>query len=102
MLVILFSLYNIPATFQNYINYVLYNALNDYCTIYLDNVFIFLKTHTEHIKYINEIIQRFGNAGLQININKSEFYTTKTKYLGLIILTNGMTIDPKKVQALQE
>jgi hypothetical protein len=62
----------------------------------------FLKTHTEHIKYINEIIQRLSNARLQININKSKFYTTKTKYLGLIILTNSITIDPKKVQALQE
>ena len=52
------------------------------------------------MKYINKIIQRLGNAGLQININKSKFYTTKIKYLSLIILTNGITIDPKKVQAL--
>ena len=54
------------------------------------------------MKYVNEIIQRLGNAGLQININKSKFYATKTKNLGLFILTNGITIDPKKVQALQE
>jgi hypothetical protein len=64
MLVILFSLYNAPAIFQNYINYILYNALNDYCTVYLDNVFIFLKTCAEYIKYINKIIQRLGNIGL--------------------------------------
>jgi len=100
MLVILFSLYNAPTTFQNYINYVLYNALNNYYTAYLNNVLIFLKTRAKYIKYVNEIIQRLGNAGLQININKSKFYTTKIKYLSLIILTNGMTIDPKKVQAL--
>ena len=88
--------------FQNYINYILYNALNDYCTAYLNNVFVFLKTRAKYIKYVNKIIQRLSNAGLQININKFKFYTTKTKYLGLIILTNGMTMDPKKVQALQE
>jgi len=56
MLVILFSLYNTPATFQNYINYVLYNALNNYCTVYFDNILIFLKIRAEHIKYVNEII----------------------------------------------
>jgi len=56
MLVIPFSLYNAPAIFQNYINYVLHNALNNYCTVYLDNVLVFLKTHTKHIKYVNEII----------------------------------------------
>ena len=86
--------------FQNYINYVLYNTLNDYYTIYFNNIFIFLKTRTEYIKYINKIIQRLSNAKLQININKSKFYTTKIKYFGLIILINSMTIDPKKIQAL--
>ena len=96
-LIILFSFYNAPAMFQNYINYVLRNALNNYYTVYLDNVFIFLKMCAKYIKYINEIIQRFNNAKLQININKSKFYATKTKYLSLIILINSMTIDPKKV-----
>ena len=32
----------------------------------------------------------------------SKFYTTKIKYLSLIILTNGIIIDSKKVQALQK
>ena len=88
--------------FQNYINYILHNALNNYYTIYFNNVFIFLKTHAKYIKYINKIIQRFSNARLQININKSKFYTTKIKYFGLIILTNGIAIDPKKIEVLQE
>ena len=102
ILVILFSLYNAPAIFQNYINHILHNALNNYYTAYLNNILIFSKTRTKHTKYINKVIQRLSNAGLQIDINKSKFYTTKTKYLSLIILTNSMTIDPKKVQALQE
>jgi len=56
MLVILFSLYNALTMFQNYINHILYNVLNNYCTAYLDNVLIFLKTRAKHIKYVNKII----------------------------------------------
>jgi len=56
MLVTLFSLYNTPATFQNYINYILHNALNNYCTAYLNNILIFLKTRAKYIKHINKII----------------------------------------------
>jgi len=100
MLVTPFSLYNAPAMFQNYINHILHNALNNYCTAYLNDVLVFFKTRTKYTKYVNKVIQRLGNTGLQININKSKFYATKTKYLGLIILTNGITMDPKKVQAL--
>ena len=32
---------------------------------------------------VNEVIRRLGEAGLQIDINKSKFYITKTKYLDL-------------------
>ncbi len=55
----------------------------------------------EHAKHVREVITRLGNAGLQIDINKSEFYTKKTKYLGLIISTDGMSMDPEKVQVIQ-
>jgi len=44
MLVTPFSLYNAPAIFQNYINHILYNALDDYYIVYLNNILIFSKT----------------------------------------------------------
>ena len=101
MLVTPFGLCNAPATFQNYINHVLHDALDDYCTAYLDDVLVFSRTREEHAKHVREVITRLGNAGLQIDINKSEFYTKKTKYLGLIISTDGMSMDPEKVQVIQ-
>src|SRR5437773_2823677 len=101
MLVTPFGLCNAPATFQNYINHVLHDALDDYCIAYLDDVLVFSRTREEHAKYVREIITRLGNAGLQIDINKSEFYTKKTKYLGLIISTDGMSMDPENVQVIQ-
>jgi len=64
MLVILFGLYNAPIMFQNYINHILHNALNDYCTAYLNDVLVFSKTRAKYTKYVNKVIQRLGNAGL--------------------------------------
>lgn len=96
-----FGLCNAPATFQNYINHILHDILDRYCTAYLDDVLIYSKTKEEHRKHVNEIIRRLGEAGLQIDINKSEFYTTKTKYLGLIVSTTGLEMDPEKVKAIR-
>jgi hypothetical protein len=101
MLVTPFGLCNAPATFQNYINHVLHDILDDYCTAYLDDVLVFSKTRAEHTKHVEEVIRRLGAAGLQIDIGKSEFYAKKTRYLGLIISTDGISMDPEKVQALQ-
>lgn len=97
-----FGLCNAPATFQNYINHILHDILDWYCTAYLDDVLVYSKTKKEHQEHVNEVIRRLGEAGLQIDINKSEFYTKKTKYLGLIVSTSGLEMDPEKVKAIQE
>ena len=41
-------------------------------------------------------------AGLQANINKCEFHVTEVNYLGLIITSDGIRIDPHKVNAVQQ
>ena len=97
MLITLFSLYNAPATFQNYINHIFYNTLDDYYIAYFNNILVFFKTQAEHIKHVKEVLYCLRAAGLQIDIGKSEFYTTKIKYFGLIILIKGMSIDFEKV-----
>ena len=48
------------------------------------------------------MVQRLEEAGLQIDIDKYEFETTKTKYLGLIITPRGIHIDPAKVATILE
>jgi hypothetical protein len=40
------------------------------------------------------------DAGLQIDINKCEFETTRCKYLGLIVTPNGINMDEAKVKAI--
>jgi len=100
MLVTPFGLCNAPATFQNYINHVFHDALDLYCMAYLDDVLIFSRTREEHTRHVHDVIRRLRDTGLQIDMNKSEFYTKKTKYLGLIISTEGISMDTEKVTAI--
>jgi hypothetical protein len=39
-------------------------------------------------------------AGLQVDIQKSEFSTTETWFLGYILSTSGIAVDPAKVAAV--
>ena len=50
---------------------------------------------------MGKILKKIINAGLQIDINKYEFNTKKTKYLGLIIKLRGIFINEKKVKAIK-
>ena len=97
-----FRLSNALATFQSYINDTLREFLDDFVSAYLDDTLIFSNTEEEHPAQVRAVIEKLRNAGLQIDINRSEFHVRETKYLGLIVLTNGLKMDPAKVTAIEE
>lgn len=101
-LVMPFGLCNAPASFQNYINDVLFDLLDRTCTAYLDDVLIYSSDKTQHKEHVREVVRRLRDAGLQIDIDKCEFECTRTKYLGLIIKPGGIEMDPGKVKAITE
>ncbi|PMD34964.1 hypothetical protein L207DRAFT_387863, partial [Hyaloscypha variabilis F] len=68
------------------INNILINYLDEFYITYLDNILIYSKDPLEYNKYI-----------YKANIKKSEFSVKRTKYLGYILTTKGLEIDPKKV-----
>ena len=82
-----FGLCNSPATFQRYINKVLFNILDEYCTAYADDILIYFEDLSQHASHVKEVLRRLRAAGLQADIKKSEFSVKETKFLGYIIST---------------
>jgi hypothetical protein len=97
-----FGLCNAPASFQHFINHTLFDLLDKICTAYLDDVLVYSESRKDHRDHVREVVRRLGDAGLQIDINKCEFETTRTKYLGLIITPGGMEMDPAKVMTIRD
>ena len=99
-----FGLANAPSTFQYYINWTLRDFLDKFASAYLDDVLIFTNSSLkEHCNHIQQVLQKLGKAGLQLDIDKYNFKVKSTKYLGFIInAEKGIQIDPEKVQAILE
>lgn len=95
-----FGLTNGPATYQRYMNKILFDFLDDFCTAYLDDILIYSNNLVEHETHVKKVLARLREAGLQVDIKKTEFHTTRTKYLGFIISTNGIEVDPEKIEAI--
>ena len=81
-------------------NDILFEYLNDFCAVYLDDILIYSKTLKEHKKQVNKVLDKLIEAGLQVDIEKSEFYVQETAFLGVIVGINGVRMDPKKIQAI--
>jgi hypothetical protein len=81
-------------------NIVLFDYLDDFYTIYLDDILIYLNNKLEHKEHVHKVLLRLRQVGLQANIKKTKFYITYTKYLGFIISTKGIKVDPEKISAI--
>jgi hypothetical protein len=95
-----FGLTNGPATYQRYMNDVLFEYLDVFCTAYLDDILIYSENELEHQSHVEKVLTRLRAAGLQADIKKCEFSVTKTKYLGFIVSTDGIEVDPEMVEAV--
>ena len=95
-----FGLTNGPATYQRYMNDVLFNSLDVFCTAYLDDILIYSEDPLEHKTHVKKVLKRLRNTRLQANIKKSEFKVTCTKYLGFVISTEGIKVDKSKIEVV--
>ena len=82
-------------------NNVLFDYLDNFYTTYLDNILIFSNNKLEHEHYMRKVLKRLYNTSLQINLKKCEFYVTRTKYLGFIISTNSIKVNPNKISIVK-
>ena len=98
--VLSFELTNGSATYQQYMNDILFEYLNDFCQIYLDDILIYNKIKKDHIKHIRLVLQKLREIDLQMNILKCEFHVQKTKFLSLLMSIDGLRMNPTKIQAV--
>jgi predicted oxidoreductase len=82
-------------------NETLMEYLDDFCTAYLDNILIYSEDPLQHKEHVRKVLLRLREAGLQADIKKCEFNVTRTKYLGFVISTDRVEVDPEKVEAIR-
>jgi hypothetical protein len=51
-----FGLTNGPATYQRYMNKVLFEHLNNFCTAYLDNILIYSNNVLKHKSHMKQVL----------------------------------------------
>jgi transposase InsO family protein len=95
-----FGLCNAPGTFQSFINDSVREYLDIFCSAYLDDILIYSESTDEHIEHVRKILRKLLENSLYLDIDKCEFHKKEVKYLGLIVSTEGIKMDPEKVEAI--
>ncbi len=95
-----FELTNDSTSFQQYMNDVLWDFLNDFCQAYLDDILIYSKTQKKHKQHVKMILDHLQDADLQIDIWKYEFNVEETVFLEIIVFEQDLCMNFIKVKAI--
>ena len=96
-----FGLANAPSAFMRLMNHTLRRHIDKSCVVYLDDVLIYSRTEEDHIRHVKEVLDTLREARLQVKLSKCSFAQPSTRFLGFRVSAEGISVDPKKVQAVQ-
>jgi len=95
-----FKLTNESIFFQQYMNDVLWNFLNDFCQVYLDDILIYSKMRKKHRDHIKLVLRWLREAELQMNIWKCEFNVEETVFLEVIVSELNLRMNLSKMTVI--
>jgi hypothetical protein len=101
-LIMPFGLANTPATFQAYINTVLIGLLDHFVVVYLDDILIYSRNKGEYHNHVCQVLTRLYKNNLFCKLSKCEFDIKEVEFLGFLIGTEGVCMDPERVCSIIE
>ncbi len=97
---LLFELINKSTSFQQYMNDVLWDFLNNFCQVYLDDILIYSKTKKKHKDHVKLVLSWLREAELQMNIQKCKFNVEETVFLKVIVSKLDLRMNLSKVTVI--
>jgi len=97
-----FGLKNIGATSQRAMTTIFHNMIHITMEDYVDDILAKSLTRESHLDVLEKIFQRLKQFKVRLKPKKCVFGVTSGKFLGFIVSTNGIEVDPTKVKAIMD
>ncbi|GJX57432.1 putative nucleotidyltransferase, ribonuclease H [Tanacetum coccineum] len=96
-----FGLTNAPAVFMDLMNCVCKPYLDKFVIVFIDDILIYSRNEKEHEEHLKTILELLKKEELYAKFSKCEFWINTVKFLGHVIDSSGIHVDPAKVEAVK-
>jgi hypothetical protein len=93
-----FGLINAPTHFMYLMNSVFMEELDKFVVVCIDDILVFSKSRKEHEEHLCIVLQWRRDHQLYVKFSKCEFWLTEAQFLGHVVSSEGISVDPSKVQ----
>ncbi|MCI44061.1 retrotransposon protein putative Ty3-gypsy subclass, partial [Trifolium medium] len=68
--------------------------------VFIDDILIYSKSEEEHREHLRVVLQVLEEKKLYAKLSKCEFWMKEINFLGQVISSEGIAVDPAKVEAV--
>nr|GEW31482.1 reverse transcriptase domain-containing protein [Tanacetum cinerariifolium] len=97
-----FGLTNAPAVFMDLMNRVCKPYLDRFVIIFINDILIYSKIRKEHEGHLKLILKLLKEEELYAKFLKCEFWLSKVQFLGHVIDSKGIHVDPAKIESIKD
>ncbi|GJS73249.1 reverse transcriptase domain-containing protein [Tanacetum coccineum] len=96
-----FGLTNAPAVFMDLMNRVCKPYLDKFVIVFIDDILIYSRNEKEHEEHLKTILELLKKEELYAKFSKCEFWINTVRFLGHVINSSGIHVDPTKIEAVK-
>ncbi|XP_073060027.1 uncharacterized protein [Primulina eburnea] len=97
-----FGLTNAAAVFMDLMKRVFKPFLDKFVVVFIDDILVYSSSEEDHKEHLRLTLQTLIEKELYAKFKKCEFWLESVTFLGHIISTAGVSVDPKKVKAISD
>ncbi|GAU50683.1 hypothetical protein TSUD_410390 [Trifolium subterraneum] len=81
---------------------IFHSFLDKFVVVFIDDILVYSKSEKEHKEHLRIVLQVLKEKKLYAKLSKCEFWLEEVSFLGHVISSGGIAVDPTKVDAVMK